>query len=188
MVAVQLAARQPQRITRMIAVAGSIESSSWTPSDPAERRAQAQSVVDTQRPKLADPEEWRKFNGAGPLPRTETLARDDALAALRVVGGFMATPREAVIQYWRENLLIDLDADLRKLRIPVLDLQPLAGPDQETKRAAHLENLRAASAPDGVRARFLFDTRHFVMFDRPEVLDRLIAHEIAGEPISDWHP
>ena len=51
----------------------------------------------------------------------------------------MATDRKAMLQYWRENLLIDLTSDLQKLTIPVLDIQSFSGKDQKNQKEQYLE-------------------------------------------------
>ena len=100
----------------------------------------------------------------------------------------MATPKEVVLQYWRENPLIDLTADLHQLKIPILDIKALRGDDQEEQRKQHLKDLATAEAPSHVRTVFLYDTRHFVMYHRPEVFDRLLTDSIAGRKVNDFMP
>lgn len=188
MVAVQLAARRPDVISRLIAVDGTLESDSWTPSNREDRLAMAQSIIEDWDEKLQDPEEWHKFNGGNSLPAGDSLARKAMLQKLRRFGSFMATPRQAVLQYWRENPLINLTSDLQKLTIPVLDIQAIRGEQQEEKRAAHLKNMAAVNAPDNIKTIFLYDTRHFVMEDRPLLLDKVIQDFLGDRQVSDMRP
>jgi pimeloyl-ACP methyl ester carboxylesterase len=179
MVAVQLAARRPDAIVRLVNADGSIESTTWTPATRAERLAQARQVVETYGAKLQDAEEWRKFNAVA-LPPGETIDRAEVLRLLKRHGSFMATDRGVMLQYWRENPLIDLTGFLNQLRIPILDLKALRGKDQTQQRTQHLKDLQAAGAPAQVRTVFLYETRHVLMDHRPEEFDRLLADFIAG--------
>lgn len=187
MVGVQLAAARPDAITRLVAVDGDIESDSWTPDNRDEQLRQSRQVHEEWGAKLSDAEEWRRFNGVG-LPAGDMVTREDAARAMRLHGGFMATPREVVLQYWSENPLIDLTGAMHKITAPILNIRPLRGDDQSVKREQHLADLAAADTPGTVQTVFLYDTRHFVMFHRPEVLDRLIADFLAGREVGDFVP
>ncbi|MCB9297695.1 MAG: alpha/beta hydrolase [Lewinellaceae bacterium] len=191
MVAVQLAAKRPDVIKRLINVDGSIESTSWTPDDQEERLAQAGQVIQDWEPKLRNAEEWSKFNGAAvglTLGNKDSVSTETMLTRIKLLSGFMATDREAMLQYWRENPLIDLTADLQKLSIPVLDIQSFTGADQKGQKEQYLETLRAAGAPAGVKAVFMYDTKHFIMYHRPAELDCLIESFIAGKEVVDFAP
>ena len=65
MVAVQLAAKRPDVVNRVINVDGFLESTTWTPDNSAERLNQANQVITDWESKLENAEEWSKFNGAG---------------------------------------------------------------------------------------------------------------------------
>lgn len=190
MVAVQLAAREPERISTLINVDGSLVST-WVRETVDERLEQAREVVRNQTESLADAEAWRRFNGGGdsihgrPADQPPTMLRHRSIL---YHGMFMATSRTALIQYWRENTLIDLTAETRQLKIPVLDLKALRGSEPEAQRESHLEDLRAAELPPGVETVFLYDTSHFVMEHRPEVFDRLVADFLAGRELEDVRP
>ena len=186
MVAVQLAARRPDRVVAMVNVDGTIESTSWAPATADERLARANSVVEEWGSKFTDAAQWQKFNNVG-LPAGELVDRERALEAIRRHGSFMATPKPVLLQYWRENLLIDLTTDMKKLDIPILDIKALVN-DPETVRRQHLADLKKAGVPAGVKTIFMYMTSHFVMIHRPLVLDSLISKFISGETITDFHP
>lgn len=184
MVAVQLVAKRPDAIVRLVNADGSIESTTWTPTTRAERLAQARQVIESYSTKLQDAEEWRKFN-AVVLPPGETIDRAEVLRLLKRHGSFLATDRGVMLQYWRENPLIDLTGFLKQLKIPILNLKALRGKDQEQQHAQHLKDLQTAGVPSQVQAVFLYETRHFLMDHRPEVFDRLLADFIAGKKLPE---
>src|SRR5262245_158724 len=186
-IGVQLAAHRPDVIKRLIAVDGSIENTSWKLGDTSARLAQARQIVEANGQKFADAEEWRKFNIAG-LPAGETVPRSAALQALKLHGSFMATAKEALLQYWRENVLIDLTSAARRLAIPILDIRCLNGTEQEQQRKTHLDNLRHAGLSAMVKTIFFYDTRHYVMFQRPRELDRVIGEYLNGKAVGDFKP
>lgn len=174
MIAIQLAALRPDVVTAVVAVDGSIESDSWTPDNRPEQLTQSRQVVEEWGKKLQDAEEWRTLNSVS-LPPGDSVSRVDALSALKLHGSFMATPKNVVLQYWRENPLIDLTADLKRVSVPILDVQALYGSNQDSSRVQHLADLAAAGAPRNVTTIFMEDTRHHVQYHRPEALDSLIA-------------
>lgn len=183
MVGVQLAARHPDRFSRMINLDGSLtypDGTTWQ-----ERLADARKVVEAQSLALADAERWRRFNGGQP-DTSMPLASEPVMPRHRAIlyhGMFMATDRTSLIQYWRENPLIDLNAELRKLRLPILDIQAMRGGDYEEQKHAHLDTLKKAGSPDTVQTIFLEDTSHFVMEHRPQLLDRIVADFVAGRKV-----
>lgn len=184
MVAVQLAVRNPDRIVKLINVDGSIYASvseSWE-----QRLSAAAGIVEQQTRNLADPETWRRFNGGQPdssRPRTTepTMPRHRSIL---YHGMFMATDRVSLIQYWRENVIIDLDAELMKTTIPILDIEAFSAGDLEEQKKAYLQGLQEAGNPSNVTTVFLPETSHFVMEHRPELLDQLIADFLAGKKLS----
>lgn len=187
MVSVQLAARLPARISSLISVDGSI-TSPWVPDTRDERLAEARRTEEEWGTKLADAEEWRLFNGGGDTlapPEAPTMERQRSVL---YHGMFMATDRTALLQYWRENLLIDLSAELRALKLPILDLRAIRGGDMEHQRKQHLEVMAAERSPSNVKTVFLYDTSHFVMEHRPELFDRIVADFVAGREIQDFRP
>jgi hypothetical protein len=79
------------------------------------------------------------------------VPRTAALQALRLHGSFMATSKEALLQYWRENVLIDLTAAASRLTIPILDIKCLNGQEQEQQRKTHLDNLNSVAESLNIR-------------------------------------
>jgi ketosteroid isomerase-like protein/pimeloyl-ACP methyl ester carboxylesterase len=186
-IGVQLAAHRPDVIKRLIAVDGSIENTSWKLGDKSVRLAQARQIVEANGQKFADAEEWRNFNSAG-LPAGETVPRSAALQALKLHGSFMATAKETLLQYWRENVLIDLTSAARRLTIPILDIKCLNGTAQEQQRKTHLDTLRQAGLSATVKTIFFYDTGHYVMFQRPQELDCVIGEYLNGKAVADFKP
>ena len=100
----------------------------------------------------------------------------------------MATDRSTMLQYWRENMLVDLTAALHQIEVPILDIQSFTGKDQNAQKAKHLEDLQSAKAPNNVQNLFMYDTKHFIMYHRPEALDCIILNFIYGKGLSDYAP
>ena len=130
---------------------------------------------------MQDPEYWRKFN---------TPSINDPDRRMLYHGMFMATDRRSMLQYWRENLLIDFDVFLRRLECPVLDINAISPSVKtpEVAREKHLAAMNAAGAPENVQTIFFYETRHFVMEDRHELLDRVVAEFVAGRDVADFRP
>ena len=189
MVAVQLAALRPDRIEKMINLDGSLVMP--VKNSRMERLSQAAEIVESQSRKLADPEQWRVFNGGGrdtlkPPAAQPTMERHRALL---YHGMFMATDRNSLLQYWRENVLIDLRKAHRGLTAPILDLQAMQGGDYGEKRRRHLSGLKALGARSNIITTiFLHDTSHFVMEHRPELLDRIVDDFLQGRSLVDFKP
>jgi len=180
-IAMELAVAHPGRVSRMINFDTPLFLRTPYPAERPERIKAARNIVKTYGPRLADPEEWRKFN---------TPAIDDAARRMLYHGMFMATDRTSMLQYWRENFLIDFSDLLRTIDIPVLDVKAIRRRDKtpEQTRAKHLSSMKEAGAGRNVRTVFFYDTNHFVMEDRPELVDRVVADFIAGRPVSDFRP
>ncbi|MDX1941476.1 MAG: alpha/beta hydrolase [Saprospiraceae bacterium] len=187
MIAIQLAARRPDVIHRVITVDGSIESDSWAPKTKQERLTQANNIITNWEEKLKDAEQWRQFNMVG-LPQQDSIDRRYAEGALLLHGSFMATSRNALLQYWRENVLIDLTSDLKKVKVPILDIQCFTGQAQDQQKETYLKTLQDIGNPGNVKMIFFYDTRHFVMFHRPLKLENRINDFIKGKPVQDFIP
>ena len=179
MLAIQLAARRPDAVARVVNVDGFVESDSWTPRDSSARRIAADGVMQTYGASLDSADAWARFNWPG-LPRDSLIERARAVNAMKLYGSFMATSRRVLLQYWRENLLIDLTAVTRSLRVPVLTVKALQGADQDKQRAAHDSVQRAVGVSGRVRTTYLLDTGHYVMHERPRELLAIIQ-EFVGQ-------
>ena len=191
MVATQLAAKRQDVITKLIAIDGTIESTSWVPATESERLAKANKIVDDWGSKLNNAEEWSKFNGAAvgnTFGKSDSVTTETMNTKVKLVSSFMATDRAALIQYWRENLLIDLTSSLQKIKVPVLDIQSYRGQDQDKQRDQHLIKLQNANAPATVKTVVMYDTKHFIMYHRPRELDIIIGNFILDKPVNDYVP
>lgn len=178
-IALQVAAKNPTRVTRLINVDGGIVSSrAWFPDDPAARPAAARALTAANAERYADVEAWRQFNSPSMF---DERRRGDYRAT------FLATPRSVVFQYWRENLIRDLNPLLKTLQQPVLDLKaiPASDPDPAATRSRHLAALREAGAPASLTSVFFENTGHFVQEDRPQLLEDAIVAFLAGRPVAD---
>lgn len=181
-VATGVAARRPDRVRRFINVDGNVNSDrDWFEDDPALRPAEAAKVVAEYLPQLADAEYWRSFNGA---------SLDDAARRALYHGMFTATPREVLLQYWRENTLVDLNPLFAQLEIPILDLKtvPANVESLDDYRVDYRGQMVRNGAPSSLHTVFLERTTHFVMEHRPQVLDRMVVEFMAGRIADDFHP
>lgn len=188
MVGIQAAAQNNKKVIKVISVDGTIESTSWVPDNKEEQLAQANSVIETYGPQLAEADAWAKFNGLGSLAKKETFTREEVLQQLKLKGSFMATDRSTMLQNWRENMLTNLTAALHKIAVPILDIQSFSGSKQSDQKASHLSDLQSAGAPENVQNVFMYDTKHFIMYHRPEALDCMILDFIYGKPVGDFAP
>jgi pimeloyl-ACP methyl ester carboxylesterase len=183
-IAVELATARPDRFAMLINLDGGIENSSWRPNGSKQRLDAANKVVETWGKNFEDAEQWRQFNKISP-PAAEMITRSDAILWMKLYGSFMATSKDVVLQYWRENFLVDLTEKTLSLRIPILDIKCLNGPNQEASRQAHIDNLTNAGIVSKVKTVFLYDTSHFVMLHRPIELDQLIRDFVEGRNVAD---
>ena len=191
MIAIQLAAKRKDVITKVISVDGTIESTTWTPITKAERLIKADGVIQTWGVKLNNAEGWSKFNGAsvGNVNEKEDSVSSERMnTRIKLISSFMATDRTAMLQYWRENMLIDLTANLHQISAPVLDIQSFAGKDQKKNKQQHLDDLKIAEAAENVQSVFMYDTKHFIMYHRPIALDCMFENFIFGKKILDFAP
>ncbi len=75
--------------------------------------------------------------------------------------------------------------------MPYFDLQTLSATieDQEQARADHFANLGTVGTPGGFQATFIHKSSHFMMEERPAVLDRMIEEIVfEGTAPDDWWP
>ncbi|WP_298759673.1 alpha/beta hydrolase [uncultured Psychroserpens sp.] len=172
--AIQIAAIRADVFKKVIAVDGTIESTSVIPKDENERIRQIKEIEEYGQFLAEDPEEWRKFNRATYQYNKDTLRKEDVDWALKLHGSFMATSKVALIQYWRENLIVDLDFYLHKIKVPILNIQSFAGKNQEKQKEKYFGKLQAVGNPANVTTVILYDTYHFIMQHRPEILDQCI--------------
>ncbi len=191
MMSVEIAAKRADVVRRLVVLDGAIENTTWSPKTPAERFEQANQAITNARQTYQSPDRWQSFNTPFALPAGETVSRDLARQALRMHGSFLMTPKEVVFAYWRENILLDLTAATKRLRIPILDIKCLRDPQpnaaqpktQAEQKAQHLANLQQAGIANAVKTLFFHDTPHFLMFFKAAELDKTIADFLA-EPRS----
>ncbi len=167
-IALQIAARRPDRIQGLINLDGTLAGPLDQESQSLEARFAAATEIRAKNMEpLSDPDAWQRFN----LPRIDRQDR-----RILYHGWFMATDRTAMTQYWWENLLESQNPLLRKLSMPVLDVQlysPGARNVAEAQRS-YRERVDALNLGEQYRLLFYADTGHFLMEDRPELLDTLV--------------
>lgn len=177
-IAVLLAARRSDRVTRLVLLdSWPFSDRQWFQEDSAERVAQADRTVRTQTETLRTADAWQAFNAP------PSYAAPDRRVAYH--GWFMATPREVMLQYWRENSLLDLNPSLKALEMPVLDVKMIspAVADGDSARADRHDAWRRNGRPRRLQTIFLPQTRHFVMEERPAVLDSLMARFVEAREV-----
>ncbi|MCH7618304.1 MAG: alpha/beta hydrolase [Candidatus Marinimicrobia bacterium] len=167
-IALQIAVRRPDRIRGLINLDGTLAAPLERESQSLEVRLTAAAEIRTEyMDPLSDPDAWQRFN----LPRIDRQDR-----RILYHGWFMATDRTAMTQYWWENLLESWNPLLRKLSMPVLDVQ-LYNPGTRNvaeKQRNYRERVEALKLGENYRLLFYRDTGHFLMEDRPELLDILV--------------
>ncbi len=181
-IAVELAAARPDVVTGVVNLDGGLTSNrSWFPDDASKRRRAADELTASNVRQYADPTAWRSFN----LP---TIL--DPERRLLYHGMFMGTSRVATFQYWRENMIKDLNPLLRGLDVPVLDVQAIAptSSDPEGSRRAYEESLREDRLPASVRTVWAYETFHQMVEHRPDLVDRMVAEWLAGTAPADFRP
>lgn len=173
-VAIHLARRRPDVVRGVINLDGGFTRPPGRDPVPMEARLErAREVMEQYGEPLADPDRWQRFNTPA------IVARPDR--KLMYHGWFMATDREAMMQYWRENLLDDGNAAFLSLDVPFLDVRAIRPWDEtpEATIAGIEETIERIGPGPAYRRLILRDTPHFVMEERPELLDRIVADFLA---------
>lgn len=183
-IAVRLAAARPERIAMVVNVDGSPYNPLTRAAESiAQRLAQARSIVDEDwARRLRSPAAFRQFNAAGGVPGEEQRRLHH--------GMFMASDRVSMLHYWRENLLIDVNPDFRRLRMPFLDIKAISPRIQrpDSAREAWISFVDSVGTPaDYTRVAF-FDTSHWIHVQRPRELGSLILGHIENRPVHDVGP
>lgn len=177
----EFAAARPDLVSAYVNLDGGISSTRRAGASRDERLQAASAFVGPQREIFRDPMEWVRFNSSS--------IRDATRRQLHA-SMFAATPREAVLQYWRENFLIDLGPMLRGLSVPALDVETISPTrsDPRAARASHEEAMVGSGRPPNMKTVYLHETYHFMLDHRPLLVDELIAAFLAGEPVGDFIP
>lgn len=183
LIGLELAHRRPDLVGGLVNLDGwPTNGPEVADQDPHERLRQARSQMDQYVEPLRDPDAWQQFNMPAPYfpPERRVLYH----------GWFMATEREVMAQYWWDNLLADRNPWFRALPMPYLDIKtiPPQAQDPQGRRRNYEDHVAEIGAPGRYQLIFLYDTYHYVMEHRPELLDELIARFVAGEPLEDVHP
>ncbi len=163
-----LAARLGDRVSGMIFIdAWPTSDRSWFSDSEEERVTLAFRVTTDQAHLLTDFDAWQSFNAvSSQLPIDRRLAYH---------GWFMATSPEVVIQYWRENHLIDLNPLLTSIKAPMLDLKALpTGRDSAAYALDRRHHWQENCPTCEVNTILLRETGHFIHETAPLDVDRFI--------------
>lgn len=183
-IAMKLASNRPDLISGLINLDGSFlssvasEKSSRDDLQESARRIMLQMGL----PLLNDYDAWQRFN-------TPSIhARPDR--KLLYHGWFMATDPEVMMQYWRENLLENRNEDFRTLKVKTLDVQAIRPWDKtpEATRRSTEDAVQEVGPPERYELIFLYDTPHFIMEERPELLDEIVRKFQTGQDNEDFRP
>jgi pimeloyl-ACP methyl ester carboxylesterase len=178
-IAMQVAAKRPDRVSRMVNVDGGLTSPrAWFRDAMPDRLKAARALDASNASAYTDAGAWQAFNAPAPIAPDRQVEYH---------GWFMATPRDVVFQYWRENLLRDMDPILAGLKQPVLDVKVLSPATVSIDKAVegYRSELRRAKAPATVQTVFLKGAGHFVMEEQPRWLEGAIAAFVDGRPVAD---
>ena len=179
--ATQLAARYPDRISRVVAVDAIVATTfrGVTGETHEQRLSAAAAIIEGQAPGYETAEGWRRFN------RPPAAVTDPDRRVL-YHGMFMATPREVVTEYWRENLLRDLNVPLGRLTKPLLNVRAY-GVDRvaaQPQFESHLAVLASVSTEARVTTVAAYGSGHFLHEQHPIFFDELVRRFVAAEPLS----
>jgi pimeloyl-ACP methyl ester carboxylesterase len=181
-IGLQLTARRPDVVKALVLLDGwPFSDRSWFPEEQQDRLKEAIRIVADQSAQFSDLDEWQKFN----TPRSIT----DPDRRLLYHGWFMSTPVDSLLQYWRENTLRDLNPLWSRVQVPVLDVKSISSrSNPEKAKARRREQLSNNGVPNSVKTVFLHRTGHFVIEERPKVLDQLLVDFLGGKEVSDFVP
>ncbi len=177
-----LSSKRSEKVRAFINLDGRLNSDrSWFPDDPEARQSAADDIVVQNLETFRDPEQWRLFNSS---------SRANPARRALYHGMFMATPHPVLLQYWRENVILDVNPALASLTVPTLDVKAISinVVDPEAARSTYLNTLERNDAPASVHTVFLPETSHFVMEQRPLLIDQMIDDFIGGESVIDLVP
>jgi len=131
---------------------------------------------------LYSPDEWANFNKPSPyMPHDRQIL---------YYGMFMATPREVVFQYWRENGLRNINTDFGKVNIPVLEVKSISPiqPDPEDAKKRYRARYDTMPTPKLLRTVFIKNTGHYQVEQRPEIIDEIVRKVVSGDLVEDYDP
>ena len=181
-IGLEFAAARPDIVTRFIALDATPNSPrGWFKDEMPDRLVAAKKIMEIQSERLSNPKNWSNFNRSSRLdPDRRQLYH----------GMFMSTSKNVVLQYWRENLIKDLNPLFQGIGIPVLDVDAIspASRDPEKLRQQHLENLKTNGMPPNLKVVFAYETSHFIHEHRPDVIDKLVWDFVTDRAMQDFRP
>jgi len=131
---------------------------------------------------LRSPDAWAQFNKPAPYASPERQ--------ILYHGMFMATPRDVLFQYWRENGLRRINEDFGKISIPVVEVKSISATqtDPEEAKDQYVARYQSVPHPYQLRTVFISKAGHHQIEHRPEIIDDIIRRVVEGEPIEDYDP
>lgn len=132
---------------------------------------------------LRDYDEWVAFN----LPNGSYFAEE---RRIHFFGMFMATPKDVLFQYWRENGLQDINDMYASLSMPVLEIKSISPrqPDPTDARLRYLAQYETAPHPKNLETVFLFNSGHYQLEHHFDAVNDMIWKYVSGQPVSDVDP
>ena len=183
-IGLKLASNRSDLISGIINLDGSFLSSVVREQDSEDKKQEyaRRIMLSWGLPLLTDYDGWQRFN-------TPSIhARPDR--KLLYHGWFMATDPGDMMQYWRENLLENRNEDFRNLQTQVLDIKAIRPWDEtpEDTRKTTEESINEVGPPKNYQLIFLYDTPHFIMEERPSLLDSIVTKFLNNEKLEDFRP
>ena len=128
------------------------------------------------------PDQWAQFNKpAAYIPHERQILYH---------GMFMATPRDVVFQYWRENGLVNINDAFARIKIPVLEVKsiPPQQEDVEAGKKRYLARYETAPHPESFKTVFVEKSGHHIIEQRPMIIDEIVERFVKGGDIFDYSP
>lgn len=147
-------------------------------------REQRETFASTMfRSMSATPDEaWRTQQKQWVMQMVTDPTRGESIAAMNA-----RTPKTVVCRYMAELLAADITAEVKKSETPILMVAAVA-PSGTPGSSAESVRTIWTSFSEGtktVNVVYFEDSRHFVMDDAPEKLDRVMERWVKGEPVEE---
>jgi pimeloyl-ACP methyl ester carboxylesterase len=178
--AIDLAEQHPDRLTAIVAADG-LPVFPGFETMPAAQRAQAAERLKSMMSSVTSPAQFEMVEKMYVLPALMTSAQDIAAVAPLVA---KSDPQASGV-WAAEDTSIDLRPGLKNITVPLLEIAPYDKGLQGShfKDAAALKTYYAsllAGAPHA-QIEVVENSRHFMMYDRPERFDGVLSAFVKGE-------
>lgn len=107
----------------------------------------------------------------------------DAERGEELAGMFVSTDYAVAIEYLLQGLKSDIAADLKNLKAPTLAIVAVgqAGTNDEARSQVRAQWVKWTQGAGAITLKYYEDSKHFVMDDQPEKLDKDIAAFLGAE-------